>query len=277
MNWLLEGAPERSLGPRMAVLSVGFAGATHLAPARLKRIAARYTGKSFDDTDWLNELAERVRDAEQQRGYFCVLPVAAAKILWERNRRQGIAVTVRIEEGDQYRLKSFSVVNAKAFPAEELVARFGLRPGDIFNTAVIRRGLEDLRKTYGAKGYINFTAVPDTQIDDAARTIALVVDVDEGDAYRVGKVQFLGLSPGRTEQVLRDFPLKPGDAYSPRDVEEFYRRNHSLLPRGPNFGIENFLQLDNEHHLVDIVFDFRAWCDKIPMGCRTLQPSANKK
>ena len=78
-----------------------------------------------------------------------------------------VDITVPVEEGERYRLKQITFTGNKTITNTAVLRRqFRMKDGDIFNTDMVRKGLEDLRKVYGALGYINFTAVPDTKIDE---------------------------------------------------------------------------------------------------------------
>lgn len=261
---------------RTTVRAIRFEGATHLSPTTLERIAARYRGKPITD-DWLVDVSGRVLDAEQELGYFKCLVREKQELVVGKDKRHHAEATVTIIEGDQYRLRQISVTGAKAFLPEVLVEQFPLHPGNIFDTAKIRSGLESVRGLYGVQGFINFTAVPDTQIDDKTLTIDLTIDLDEGAAYRVGKVQVLGLSPQRTQRLLRDFPLEPGDAYRSFDLEGFYRQHRALLPRWAKPETSAFVDQNNQTHIVDITFDFRAWCEKLSIGCHPFETSRSNK
>ena len=50
----------------------------------------------------------------------------------------------------------------KLFRTPETLMRpiFGMQQGDVFSTAKLRKGFEELRKLYGKFGYIDFVAEP---------------------------------------------------------------------------------------------------------------------
>ena len=80
---------------------------------------------------------------------------------------QRMALSFQVEEGLQYTLGEITFKNNKVI--SDVAALRGLFPindGDIFSREKIAKGLENLRKAYGDRGYINFTSVPDTKFDD---------------------------------------------------------------------------------------------------------------
>ena len=58
-----------------------------------------------------------------------------------------------------------------------------IQDGDVATREKIAKGLEDLRFAYGEKGYLNFTCIPDTILDDETNALELNIDLDEGGQF----------------------------------------------------------------------------------------------
>lgn len=80
----------------------------------------------------------------------------------------------------------------------------------------MRKGLDNLRKAYGELGYINFTSVPDTKIDEAKKLINLDVDVDEGKQFYVRRIEFQGNTTTRDKVIRRELAIEEGHLYNTR-------------------------------------------------------------
>ena len=82
--------------------------------------------------------------------------------------------------------------------------------------ARLEQGLEDLRKLYETKGYVNFAAVPETSIDESRRTIDLFVDIDEGKPYNFGQLRLEGIEPyaGAGQALLNSWKTLEGKRYN---------------------------------------------------------------
>jgi len=108
---------------------------------------------------------------------------------------QRIALSVRVNEGRQYRLHSIQFKkNGKAIHnARDLRSLIPMADGDVFSREKITGGLENIRRAYGAVGYINFVAVPDTSFDDENSLVDLDIDIDEGKQFHLASISFLGL------------------------------------------------------------------------------------
>jgi len=211
----------------------------------------RYAG-SLDKV--ASEVAERVRRAWQEDGYFKVQATPEATVLTSNPAAARIAVDLHVDEGPQYRLRDITFKNVRAIRNKQaLRGLFPLKDGDIFNTDMVRVGLDNLRKAYSELGYINFTSVPDTMPDEDARTVSLVIDVDEGKLFYLSSVNVLGLDGRDYDNDLRIFQLEPGKVYNYRSVELFFRKYASSDT--PHF--QGSRVLDTRAGTVALTLDFR--------------------
>ena len=71
-------------------------------------------------------------------------------------------------------------------------SRFLIKDGEVFSRERIANGLENLRKVYGERGYLNYTGVPSTKFDDKKRTISVVVALDSGKRFYISNIDVLG-------------------------------------------------------------------------------------
>jgi outer membrane protein insertion porin family len=178
------------------------------------------------DASKLDEDAERVRFLYQTKGYFKVLvddpktKIRDTKPGFPYIGRHGgkvVDITVPVQEGDRYRLGTITFTGGKAITNSKLLrAQFPIKDGDIFNRELIGKGLENLRKAYGELGYINFSAVPQTDEDDQKKIVSLKVDLDEGKQFYVRRIEFEGNTTTRDKVIRRELALEEGNVYNSR-------------------------------------------------------------
>lgn len=84
-------------------------------------------------------------------------------------------VTFDIDGGPLYRTDQIAFSGNHVFSAEELRSMFKVKveSGDIFSPVKIRQALEQMRSAYVQRHYLNFTMVPETNIDDSRRVISV--------------------------------------------------------------------------------------------------------
>jgi outer membrane protein insertion porin family len=201
-----------------------------------------------------------VRRAWQDRGYFKVEVRGEARMLTSKPVSERIAVTVHVDEGQQYRLREITFRNNRAVTdLQALRNLFPLYDGDVFSREKIAQGLDNLRFAYGEAGYINFTSVPDSQFNEESRTISLNVNVDEGKQFYVSSISVVGVP----EQVLENSLLKPGDIYNKRFANLFVQEQASLTTTDASPDSHIHLQLNERAATVAITFDFRLCPDQV--------------
>jgi len=183
--------------------------------------------RTFDATK-LSEDAERVRFAYQDRGYFkAIVEDPKTKIrdvhgvAWyfpiKEQHGKSVDITVPVEEGDRYRLKTITFSGNKALTNTAAMRRlFKIKDGEWFNRTAVSKGLDELRKAYGSLGYINETNIPDTEVDEQTKTITLKIDVDEGKQFFVRRIEFSGNTTTRDKVIRRQLALEEGQVYNSR-------------------------------------------------------------
>ncbi len=177
------------------------------------------------DASKLDEDTERVRAAYRERGYFTAEtsdPTTHVRdeggLNWFTLRPstgKRIDILMPVEEGDRYKLGGITFTGNKAFNnIRALRAQFIQKDGDWFNATLFQKGLVNLRKAYGASGYINMVANPVPRRDDAKKLIYLDIDITEGKQFYVSRIEFSGNTTTRDKVIRRELLLEEGQVYS---------------------------------------------------------------
>jgi len=248
---------KNSSGPEISIVDVTFSGSLQMPISEQEEIVnsikQKTHGKSLDDVT--EEGLERVRAGWQDRGYFKVQITGETKMLTSSPASQRIALSVHVDEGSQYKLSHITFKNNKAISSvETLRGFFPIVNDEIFSREKIGKGLDNLRKAYGELGYINFTSVPDTQLDDENRLITLDVDIDEGKQFRVGSVKVEGVEESLRKELLKTFTV--GQIYS-SSLWETSLMKYSAMFQGCNCPNREQERLDEKSGIVMLTLDFR--------------------
>jgi outer membrane protein insertion porin family len=193
------------------------------------------------DASKLEDDVEHVREEYENHGYFKVI-IDDPKTQLRDTGHEGfhiplvqhgpgktMDITIPLEEGEQYRLGSITFKNNKAVgDVRQLRGQFLIKDGDIFSRDKIVKGLENLRKAYGSLGYINFTPVPETRADDDKKIVYVTIDLDEGKAFSVRRIEFSGNTTTRDKVIRREIMLEEGQPYNQRLWEFSLQRLNQL-------------------------------------------------
>ena len=177
-------------------LNVSLTGAESLSPEKKAAIVKEISRTVTDAAQIPDEMNERILDQLQQYGYFkAQVDPPQRKELWNHGILKEIGVRVNINEGHQYQLGRIDFNHATAFDETILRKAIPLQTGEIFNVENMRQGLKALRDLYCTRGYVEFSPVPDTALDEEHRQINLLFEMDEGPQYRFGKLILNGVEP----------------------------------------------------------------------------------
>jgi outer membrane translocation and assembly module TamA len=248
--------PDKQIaGPKVVIADLNFEGSVGMGIPEQDQITASLRQRSYSgDPDGVtSDVEERVRRAWQEHGYFKVQVRGNTTILSSDPLESRIAVTLQVDEGQQYRLRGITFKNNRAIRSEQVLrSLFAIKDGDLFNVAQASEGLEKLNAAYRQFGYINFTSIPNTRVNEEDQTISLDVDFDEGKQFYVSSINALGLDQHSSQEAMKDFPLKPGDLYNRRLLDVWMEH---LLSRDSVALAE--LQPDETAGTVAITISFR--------------------
>jgi outer membrane protein insertion porin family len=225
-------------GPTVKVGEIKFTGNEHISSLQLRRsmknlkpigipysiILENLFSQTFDASK-LEEDTERVRQAYRDKGYYnAAIEEPKTQIrdqgglnmfTFRPNTGKRIDILMPVEEGARYRLGSITFTGNKAVSNEKaLRSTFVVKDGDWFNATLISKGLEQLKKSYGTLGYINFGAIPKPVYDEDKKTVSLVIDIDEGKPFYVSRIEFEGNTITRDKVIRRELMLDEGSVYN---------------------------------------------------------------
>ncbi len=225
-------------GPVVKVGAIKFQGNEHVSALLLRRamknlkpIGIPYSivledifPQTFDATK-LEEDTERVRQAYRDKGYAnAAVEQPKTQIrdegglnwfTFRPNKGKRADILMTIEEGGRYRLGAITFTGNKAVTnVKALRATFAIKDGDWFNATAVGKGLEALKKAYGTLGYINFGAIPKLSYDDQKKTVSMDIDIDEGKAFYVSRIEFQGNTITRDRVIRRELMLDEGSVYN---------------------------------------------------------------
>ena len=186
--------------------------------------------RTFDSTK-LEEDKERLREAYRDKGYFTakvldqdvgIRKVPAGKFrvpLFYPNKARILAdMTIPVEEGRQYHLNKITFSGVKLFRTPDTLMKplFQMAEGDVFSTAKLRKGFENLRKLYGEFGYIDAVTEPTFDIIPNSDKIDLTLTAEEGKQFFVRRIDFAGNTTTRDKVIRREILLDEGDIFNSR-------------------------------------------------------------
>ena len=136
------------------------------------------------------------------------------------HKGRGLKIVIPVDEGRQYRAGQVKVEDNTEFTADEIKSVVGLKSGDLVKGySVVQKGLENLKKLYGARGYIQFNSgfLPDFHDDpnDLAKGVVdITFTMEEGKQYTLRRLEFIGNTFTRDNVMRREVLMNEGERYN---------------------------------------------------------------
>lgn len=211
-------------GISMPICALHFPGASNVPESKLvgdsKELMRTDYSQKFAKLFAVNNLVPIYREEGQLRASF---GTPAGKPVNEASCKNGVDVTIPVEEGLIYSWHKADWTGNKVLTAEELDASLVMKAGEVANGLKFNNGFKAVEKAYGRKGYIAAWLSPKPEFDDAQRRVTFQVKVNEGPQYRMGNLIIRGFSEGEEKLLRQGWQLKVGDVYDTGYTEEYLK------------------------------------------------------
>lgn len=184
------------------------------------------TSSGYFKKETMNADVEAIKDLYFNNGYIKV--AVAEPVIQLTEDRKGMVITIQVSEGEQFSISSIDITGNKAFQEAELRKKRTLLPGAVFNKELLKKDIEEMTNLYTQNGYALANIYPDISSDDATRQVKLTYKVEEGDVYRIGRVEVTGNTKTRDKVVRREFRLDEGDLFNSALMKRSYERINNL-------------------------------------------------
>jgi len=203
-------------------------GTQTLNSTELSKIKSKLTGSCVDEDS--DQLEQRVRMLFQDRGYFLVeVKSLSTKPMDPLAVPKPVTVEAEVLEGPRCRLADIRFEGNRAFDTGKLRSAFPLQKGELFEKDKLSAGLEKVGKLYGSQGFLDFTAVPETQ-DEADATVMLLVTIDEGTQYRMGELKIFAKKE-LADRLMEAWRLPKGAVFDNSYLDKYVGEVSPLLPQ----------------------------------------------
>ncbi len=134
-----------------------------------------------------------------------------------------LQMVVSISEGPRYRIRKVDFQGNTVFNHAELEPALSMIAGDIYSLKKVSDDVRLVRSYYGSKGYADASVYPDIveagTDSKGMRLIDITYKLNEGKAYRVGRLNVRGNTRTRPHVILRELPVKSGAPMNSVDLE----------------------------------------------------------
>ena len=176
-------------------------------------------------------IADRVSIAQyyHDRGY---IDAEVIDVIREINKdakgNNNLVLTFRIYEGRIYTFGGVTFEGNQIFSTDQLSALVRSKTGETINARRVEADLQRIADLYFENGYIFNTINRMENKDTAAGIVSYHVPIIERGRAHIENIIIRGNEKTRTDVILREIPLEPGDVFSKTKVMEAWRNLMNL-------------------------------------------------
>ena len=244
-------------GADIRIRKTDFSGAS---PAEIEALRAAAT--RLEGSDYLRSLL-RVQEDKVflpiylERGYLkSSFGDPQAKVAEGTSNPTLVDVTFPVTPGAQYKVSTAQFAGEKAFPEDRLRAVIHLKPGEAANAVQLQEDLLAVKKLYGTKGYMAVNVEPTPQFDEAKATVDYLIEVREGDVFKMGELAIEGLDKETTARLEEDWKLRGGDPYDSSYPHRFLTENSVELKGMGGWNTTIGEAVDAKDKIVDVTIRY---------------------
>lgn len=194
----------------------------------------------------------------RQMGYYKVKVALEVKIDEDKNTA---SLVFNVKEGDVVKIKSIVFIGNTVFKDKELKKVMQIKEKALLRDGVFRepsylKGLDNVTAVYNSKGYAKAKITSEKiKFDEVKNQVEILIKIEEGNKYKVGKIELEGNKNLKAEYILSNFILKQREIL---DREKFSKDikwlKRSYESRGYfRVKISPFITFDEEEKQADIV------------------------
>ena len=137
-------------------------------------------------------------------------------------------LTIRVEEGNQYRIGKIGFAGDLGRDESELRKRIMVKEGELFARSRVGKDLLAVADVYRDEGYAYANVTPLTDVDEKNRIIHLTYDVQPGAKVKFERIEIVGNSRTRDKVIRRELRIYEGELFSQTGINKSKERVNAL-------------------------------------------------
>jgi outer membrane protein assembly factor BamA len=130
-----------------------------------------------------------------------------------------MTLVLKITEHNAYQLGVVKITGAAVLRDTVVASILNLQPKTVANLAKINAGIQAVREAYLALGYLDVQIKTSLDAPEGKKVADLKIDLVEGEAYHLGRIELAGKSPIDVKLLHQLLPLQPGDLFGKKAFE----------------------------------------------------------
>ncbi|MDI6889458.1 MAG: outer membrane protein assembly factor BamA [Thermodesulfovibrionales bacterium] len=221
-------------GPKVKIKRINIEGNKAISTSKIKKVTEMkerglfsfITSSGYYKRDRMESDIEKIRDLYFNNG-FIKAAVGEPRVKLTDDKK-GMMITIPISEGDQFKISSVEFSGNKVFGDDEIKKRITLTSNTPFSKENLRKDILSISELYSESGYAIATVTPDLIPYESKKVVEVLLKIDEGDRYRMGRIEISGNTKTRDKVIRREIRLDEGDIFNSKLLKRSYERVNNL-------------------------------------------------
>ncbi|HTR24916.1 MAG TPA: POTRA domain-containing protein [Terriglobales bacterium] len=145
-----------------------------------------------------------------------------------------------------------------AVATEEASHLFHLTVGRPADGVRVTTDGESLTRLYHSRGYMTAEVRTDAQLDDEKSTVHYDINITEGDLYKMGELEIVGVDTPSKDRLHDAWKLREGQPYNAEYTKQFLDDAARLLPRGLQYSVNVHEELNKKDKAVEVTIQYKV-------------------
>ena len=246
-------------GPRILIQHVEFSGASLAEFPALEAAGKKLRGAEYERSAMRQQENKSFLSIFLARGYLkATLGDPVAKVSQSDQDEVLVEVTFPVDPGPQYNLTGFEISGSKVIPADLLRQAVQVKVSQPADAVEISKDAENMKSLYGMKGYMDATIRIEPELDDSQHTARYRFIIREGDIFKMGDLEILGVDSHTKDRLQNNWTLLTGDTYNSGYTRRFVSQALQEVLKTGEWDTDIQETLDRKDKTVDVILRFIA-------------------
>lgn len=218
-------------GRKAKITAIAFEGNEALSDRELRKLMETkkrrwwFLGGKYDEATFERDLVT-ILDEYGDHGRL-EADIAATEVYYTGTGKS-MNITIRLEEGPEYRVDSLQIANNIVYDEDELLRIVEVDEGQIHNRSQVNEDAQTVEQGYQDSGYVNANVAPQVTLDRENKTTNIVHNISEGDLRYVREIEISGNEVTKDEIIRRQITLTPDERFDGTELDASQRRLERL-------------------------------------------------
>ncbi len=253
----IEAFSYSATGPRIGIRHAEFSGISPEQFPALEATAGSFRGEEYAKSRIRRQEQKTIVPVLQEQGYLkATFGEPQARVAQSEEDDVLVDVTFPVDTGAQYKLEEITISGNKVFSTDALRKLITVPLDQPANLVLFNNNVDAIKTLYGSKGYMDATIDSKPEIDDSRHTVKFPLTIHEGDVFKMGELEILGVDPHTKDRLQNNWTILTGEPYNASYTRRFVAQALQDVLKTGEWNTDIRETLDQKDKTVDVTLRF---------------------